>query len=432
MNVKEYNLEPNPREIIVNAHNDIFLSVEIGNGQIGGNKVTFSGTLLAKGNLSKQTFIGRSDDLHNKEIEIETNVLDVNSFTNVCVITTTFTNQQNNTLFSIIDKGNAPENGVASFKGNYLFRVLTIMVLVLGFSFMEMMSQNNNFTFTDLETPSSPGLILLDQAPASIEKPTTPQGVGLSLLGVQKDGGALEFAPFWLTTHPKLTADKMYKNKFPILYNFALSFSSLKSDSFNYYGGGIRTRLIQLYSNKFIQRLDSLKSQLELALSDMNVERITELQRKYMEIIEKPVFMVDFAAALAEGSLTNSFKDLELSRWAVWLSVNWRPGGDDFYMTILTRYMYNNNYENYANTTYMTDVGLRLNYDISKFCLSLEILQRMAQENNDHRIAFIGSYKLSENLFITSTLGKNFNSVNNIIALVGINFGYSRNKIKAF
>jgi len=172
--------------------------------------------LLAKGDLTQLTYIGKAADLSGNEIEIETNVLDVNAFTNVCVITTTFTNQNNKVLFSKIDNGEAPVNGIANFIAKYIFTF--IFVLCIAFLNTNLYAQENtgNITFQSLETPSSPGFILFDQSPASIEKPTTPQGLGLSLLGFQQNGGALEFAPFWLTTHPELTAKTMYQNNFPV------------------------------------------------------------------------------------------------------------------------------------------------------------------------------------------------------------------------
>jgi len=135
------------------------------------------------------------------------------------------------------------------------------------------------------------------------------------------------------------------------------------------------------------------------------------------------------------GSLTNSFNDLELNRWAAWLSFNWRPKGDDFYVTALTRYINNEKFEDYSVNADLMDLGTRLNYDISKFCLSLEYLHRLNltySKFDDYRIAVIGSYKLSDNFFITSTFGKNFTDVNNIIALAGVNFGFSKSKIKAY
>jgi hypothetical protein len=282
----------------------------------------------------------------------------------------------------------------------------------------------------------------LDNTPSSIEKPTTPQGFGLSLLGFfQGTGGAFEFTPFWLVDHPKLTADKLYKSNFPILYNLSVSAATIKTDSSTYLAGGIRTRLLQIHSKNRISMLDSIKSQLELLLSDPidNINEIKELRTQYVSIIdediEKPIFTIDLAAALGAGSLSNSFNDLAVNRWAAWLSFNYRPKGDYFYITALTRYINNEKFEDYVTKADLLDLGTRVNYDISNLCVSLEYIQRLnLTENlyNEYRIALIGSYAMSENFYLTSTFGKNFSEANNIIALAGVNFGFSSNKIKAF
>ncbi|WP_113639256.1 hypothetical protein [Nubsella zeaxanthinifaciens] len=438
MDIKEHQLLPTPRELNVTGNeNEIYLSIEIGNGQIGGSKVTLGDKLLAKGNLANKTFLAKAVTLNDKVIQVETNVLDVNSFTNTCVITTKFYNQHNELIFSKIDKGEAPDGGIASFKGNYLLKLL-MLLLVFAFSTTLSSAQKkaNEIKFQDLETPSSPGFILLDKTPSSIQRPTTPQGFGVNVIGIlQGTGGAMEVAPFWLLSHPKLTAEMMFENKFPILYNFSISVASTKSDEMNYLAGGIRTRLFQFYPESKTTKLKAVKGELENALADLDLKKIEELQKQYAALIEKPVFTIDMAAALAGGSTTNSFDNLTLNRWAAWLSFNFRPKGDDFYITALTRYINNEKFEDYNINANLIDLGTRLNYDINKFCISLEYLQRLnvtAKKYSDFRLAAVGSYQISENFYITSTFGKNFSGTNNIIALAGINFGFSSSKIKAY
>jgi hypothetical protein len=441
MEIKKHQLEPVTREVETHdMQNDIYLSIRIGNGQIGGNKVSSIESLLAKGNLTEPTFIGSISNLKNTEVEIETNVLDVNPFTNICVITTTFLNQENKILFTKIDKGEAPENGIASFNGKYIIKFIVLLFILLS-SFnnnLNAQTTSNNLEFKNLETPASPGFILLDQTPSAIEKPTTPQGLGLSLLGFQQNGGAIEFAPFWLTTHPKLTAEKMLKNHTPILSHFSISLASVKTDSASYYTAGIRTRLFQTYETKIIEKLISIKTNIENELSkspnEIEKEKVDKLRQEYVNITQKPSLNIDLAAALAGGSITNSFDDIEFSRWAVWLSINWRPSGDDFYMTLLSRYINNEKYNSYQTKSDLVDVGIRINHDYSKFSFSVEYLHRMnitSEAYDDFRIAMVGSYRLSENIYVTSTFGKNYSEINNIIALAGINFGFSKNKIEA-
>jgi hypothetical protein len=441
MEINEYSLEPNPREVTcITSEDDIFLSIQIGNGQIGGNRVKSNGITLAKGNLTQPTSIGKATFLKTNGVEIDTNVLDVNSFTNMCVITTTFLNQDNAILFTKIDKGDAPEAGIASFKGKYIFKVLIILLIALAGLNPKSFAQKttDEVEFKNLETPSSPGFILLDKAPTSIEKPTTPQGFGLGLLGFfQGTGGAMEFAPFWLTTHPKLSAKKMYTNKIPALYNLSVSVASTKIDAVNYLAGGLRTRLFQRYNVTQIKDLGTKEQEITDALSEdtLDLVKIEQLRQEYVGLIEKPVFVIDFAAALGGGSTSNSFNNLKLNRWAGWLSFHWQPKGEDFYFSALTRYINNERFEEYLVEADLIDLGIRFNYDIAKLTISLEYLQRLnltQEDYDDNRIALAGNYRISDKLFITSTFGKNFSEVDNIIALAGINIGFSKSKVKAF
>jgi hypothetical protein len=441
METKEYDLKPIPRKFDTKGNQDeIYLSIKIGNGQIGGNQVLLDGKVIAKGNLTEPTYIGGVELLKDKVISVETNVLDVNGFTNRCVITTSFVNQDNEELYSKIDKGDAPENGVASFKGKYLVKYALALLMLFSFFNQNLLAQNNseNIEFSNLETPTSPGLVLFDETPSSIEKPTTPQGLGLNLLGLAKNGGALEFAPFWLKDHPNLKAEDMYKTKMPILSHFGVSVATISSDTLTFISGGIRTRLFQSYGKK-VEKLDSLKTDIENLLSsdliEENLKKIDSLRQKYVNITEKPVFNIDLAAAIGASTETNSYSELELSRWAIWTTFNFRPKGDDFYFTALARYINNEDFEGTNIKADLVDLGTRFNYDISKFTVSLEYIQRLnttTEVYDDYRIAVIGSYKLSDNVFVTSTFGKNFDDVNNIIALAGLNFGFSKKKVKAF
>ena len=95
----------------------------------------------------------------------------------------------------------------------------------------------------------------------------------------------------------------------------------------------------------------------------------------------------------------------------------------------------NEKFEGYSVKANLFDIGTRANYDLNKLCLSVEYLQRFNLTKNngsDYRIAVIGSYQLSDNFYFTTTFGKNFSQVNNIIAMAGINFGISKSKVKAF
>ena len=71
--------------------------------------------------------------------------------------------------------------------------------------------------------PSSPGFVLLDKAPSSIDKPQNPKAFGISLLNLWQ-GGAVDFTPYWIIpNHPKYTFEKDLNKIFPILQTFDIS-----------------------------------------------------------------------------------------------------------------------------------------------------------------------------------------------------------------
>lgn len=181
MHINEFGLEPNPRPVVFKQEqDDLFVSIEIGNGQIGGSKITEGDKILAKGNLKEPVFIGKAVDLNNKEIAIETNVLDVNLFTNVCVIKTTIRNQENKLVFSKIDKGDAPENGVACFKGKYYFSIVVSFLMFLGVFKSNLPQATQDLSFKNTETTSSSVLVVKKSAAQVIESNISIQDLELT------------------------------------------------------------------------------------------------------------------------------------------------------------------------------------------------------------------------------------------------------------
>lgn len=441
MDITKYNLEPNPREIEVSSDDsEIYLTITIGNGQIGASKIKSNGESLAKGDLSKLTLLGKAGDLKDKPLNFRTNVLDVNQSTNKCIISTDIVNENNTILYSKTDNGDASEDGIASFAGTYIIRV-TALILAVFFNIAGFTYAQSDLSFQSMQTPASPGFILLDQTPSSIERPTTPQGFGASVLGVLSgSGGAMEVAPYWLTSHKDLKAEDMYKKHGEIVQNFSLSAAHVVADSVGYVAFGGRTRLFRLYGKKQTQKLDSLKNDLIKLLADIDddssLDDIEAARQKYADLILKPIFTIDLAGAYAGSSPTNSYDDLQSSRWALWASLNWRPEGNDFYITVLSRYIGNNRFIGYTDGSNLIDLGTRANYDMGRFSASLEYLQRFNVNSStgktDNRLAAIGTYQISDKFYFTTTIGKDFSDVNNMIALAGVNFGFSQSKVTAF
>lgn len=82
-----------PADIFVRPYQTVFLTVNIGNAQIGGSVLKFKNSpdVLAKGKI-RNLKIGKGEDLLGKTLKINTNVLDSNTSTDKIFITHDFKN----------------------------------------------------------------------------------------------------------------------------------------------------------------------------------------------------------------------------------------------------------------------------------------------------------------------------------------------------
>ena len=69
------------------ANSDIFLTITVGNAQIGGSIVQFvDSPIIGKGDIENLN-LGKGSELHGKALKVMTNILDVNEQTNGVVVT---------------------------------------------------------------------------------------------------------------------------------------------------------------------------------------------------------------------------------------------------------------------------------------------------------------------------------------------------------
>ena len=95
------------------------------------------------------------------------------------------------------------------------------------------------FSLDNLRTPTSPAFSILDVAPTSVSRPSTPRALALELYSKTQHGTvipnnySLEVAPHWLRPQPRLSFDA-YTNPTPaqsLKQSFSLSFATARPDS---------------------------------------------------------------------------------------------------------------------------------------------------------------------------------------------------------
>lgn len=288
--------------------------------------------------------------------------------------------------------------------------------------------QAQNVSVDDLRTPASPGFILMDETPASIEKPTTPQGLALNLLSLRQ-GGAVEVAPYWLVTHPNLNFLQYAHGSFPILQTLSLSMATVtKNDSTNVAFGG-RMQILRLRSkgNKAIMAAEEAFIQAELNSATPSIANIINHKNALLQSLDRPTLVVELAYSFLGKTGKGNWSSLTRSRYGAWLNIKLRPEENlPLEAVVLGRYLVNPDFEEFSNDSKVWDYGLRALYTFNRVECSIEYVARHVVDAKSYdRLAGIVEYRLNDNLYATATLGKNFSQANSILMLFGVNISLS-------
>ncbi|MDR3680902.1 MAG: hypothetical protein P4L41_13135 [Flavipsychrobacter sp.] len=313
------------------------------------------------------------------------------------------------------------------------------LILVLFFSLLSIkgFSQGQlNVDVNDLYTPNSPGLILLDKAPNSVDKPTTPKAFSLSVLNLL-NGGALAVTPYWLKNHPTYVADDIYKKKTPIWETFNISAATYKTDTTTSFSVGIRSQLLRIYSKKKRGEASDVERQIRNELSHgvtINTNKIDSLKGIYVNVINRPTFDIEIAGALVGTSNNGPFNniDVSLNKSGVWLNFKWSPSKCPLDFVAVSRYSWSSyKSENTNADSSFLDYGIAMFYSKKKIDLSIEYVNRndMSLKKNYDRIAGALNYMFSDKIVAVVSFGKNFDNVENLYALFGVKFGISKQKV---
>ena len=309
---------------------------------------------------------------------------------------------------------------------------------------------------SDLYIPSSPGFILMDKAPSSIEKPTTPKAFGASLLNLAQ-GGAVQ--------------------------TFNISVATVKNDSNYSYALGAKTQVLRFYSkkskDKIKQNVKSIKTDIvpegdlifKISDDSTNVANLTnslasatestktqilanianakktmdddiESLRKdtaatnkklkdYHKLLNRPFFVMELAGAIVGNTPNTPFSNtsqLSVNKSGAWANFRFSPDDCPLDFVGVARYTFSTYKTKETNTdSSFVDYGVALFYSNTKFDISAEYLNRYDQsaKKNYDRLAFAVNYKLSDKIVFVGSFGKNFDNVENLFAIVGVHFGIS-------
>jgi hypothetical protein len=296
----------------------------------------------------------------------------------------------------------------------------------------------------DLAVPSAPAFILLDQAPTSIERPQNAKAFGLSIVNafLQQKGlpisYAAEFTPFWFTRHPNLTSEKYYgikthgNNPFSSAKLMAVSIAYNQSDSINHnLAIGFRSTLIEIRRvndiekchDKLTNRIASIPIPVGMTPSQIEslIKKDDEVNKHITELNNIiPLFSLEAAAAFnnriisLDTSLVNRLGVWTTGTFSTSLSPDKEEEKEYLNHMLLARYTYDAKMDaqkvNFISH-HCLDVGTKLELVANRFSIGLEVLGRINFtdiQSSQWKLAGVASYKITNDLYIQATLGKQF------------------------
>jgi len=276
-----------------------------------------------------------------------------------------------------------------------------------------------------LITPASPALILLGASSVAIERPSTPKALGLTLASAIRDAEglpkdlAVEFAPYWLTSHPTLTFTEYYRAGLAqrLLQTLGLSLGTSRLDppaegaaAGTALAFGFRTTPFSGSPNPELAGAADSLSRIQVAFTReaIDLESDEEVQElwaaKYeaaataaglrMQALdnERVGLLVDVAGALALDFPADVADSGFVSRAAVWVAPAYRPRDGAIEVLTLARYVLD---RRSGDDLHQFDFGARSIVNIGALAGSLEFIEHAGDELPNGEAP---SYRLAGNL----------------------------------
>ncbi len=285
------------------------------------------------------------------------------------------------------------------------------------------------------------------------------------------------------------TTFKLKQNIFYGLRSTSISLASVFKDSskalpvdVNYISYAIRSNIINIKSHKIARGLKASIDSVNGALQKVHInaiakcnelpesERITcignsiaqaaqstdsllkSTREQFLNYLNaRPAFSVDLALASSMGFGDNKYSNRKTFRTGGWITLayyqpliskakidedirNLFECKNYFNAFFLFRMLSENKTLDYKSFTKenLIDFGGRAEFEFNRFSISVESIRRINQDTkslNTTRTVGIFQYKVNDNLFLLGTFGKDFGTIENIVSLFGINWGFGENAL---
>jgi hypothetical protein len=324
-------------------------------------------------------------------------------------------------------------------------------------------------TIDELRAPASPAFVLMDVSPSSVERPGTPRAFAMSILAATETSDsnwpkdlAVEFAPYWWKSRPKLTFENYYDEHksvgATILQTLSVSIGTTELEDQTAVPGtraGLGIKFLFLHGRAAPELKDRVVALREAQLaalecvpddpSDPVDEACMEKHAASLRSAGRAVaeldkqrrgWLVEFASAITSDFPGDSATTISWSRVGGWLTASYRGDGHLSFVGV-ARWMRDRAGGSAVDDT---DVGGRILWiadptAMPPLAFSAEYVRRFrsGSEDTDKLVAILEYRTPLDNISLIASYGKVFENTftgkERLVSTLGINFGFGRGPV---
>lgn len=332
--------------------------------------------------------------------------------------------------------------------------------------------------YMKMRAPDSPAFTILGVSPNDVQRPTAVSQLAVSLGSFISNGSvavpnslAVEFAPYWLASHPNLTLDAYENDAWGKVYrNFTVSAGTLSTDAtdtaaaFTDLAVGVRTKILDgRPSSKCAKELDALQTKAaEFAASLIPPEEVSkeiaalhpigtpEFDAAMTEWTKKEAnnriplerfseacisgttartgLLIDVAGALAWRFPTPEFSSGKLNESAAWITAAY--AGKTVSFILLGRFVGTNLAD---SSDYAADAGGRVLLARDRYALSTEGVYRIGGVKDDqYKLTINAEYNVATDTWLSFSYGRDGLRDPNgaLVAVANVKWGFGQPTVK--
>ncbi len=315
-----------------------------------------------------------------------------------------------------------------------------------------------NVTINDIEIPTAPALMILDNASTNIESPKSSKALTAAVLNGLNNNISVEFTPYFFLKKNKNyynynnfyrseNGELKYRGVFSgnTYSNLSVSLGMVKTDTTSNIAIGIKTNLITIASRKYLkgfkQSEDNYKKlyQMEIDLDQdelkENIEYKNLLKENYKLLdsiaLFKPGFLLDIAGAYNHFFNSTTYSEGKSGRIGAWVTAGYNLDISgtkstnylSFYLygrLLRDKIVYDTSILGYTEKDFK-DFGAKVELEFNNFSFAYEYIKR--NEKDNYRSVGLVKYKLYDSVLLQGGFGKNFDQANNLVTFLGISWG---------